>query len=120
LGDRGERQAARFLRRHGVRIIARQYRNRFGEIDLIGRDGDALIFVEVKTRSGDSAGHPTEAVTTEKQRGISRTALAYLKRRRLLDHPMRFDVIAVIWPPGSRRPEITWYKNAFPAVGVDW
>ncbi len=119
LGNRGERQAARFLRKRGYQILARQYANRHGEIDLIARDGDCIVFVEVKTRRSDAAGLPFEAVTGDKQRKMTKTAMVWLKRRGLLESRSRFDVISILWPEGSKTPEITHYQNAFPPVGVD-
>ncbi|MEX1095014.1 MAG: YraN family protein [Planctomycetales bacterium] len=116
LGNRGERAAARFLRRQGYRILARQHASRFGEIDLIARDGEWIVFVEVKTRRSDVAGLPVEAVDQRKQRQMTRAALAWLKRRGLLDHRSRFDVIGILWPEGSRQPRIDHYRNAFPGV----
>src|SRR6185437_3918670 len=75
LGDRGERAAARYLRSKGLRIITRGYRTRLGEIDLIARDGDTLVFVEVKSRR---RGVPAEAVTLAKQRRLTLAALQFL------------------------------------------
>lgn len=118
LGNRGERKAASFLRKQGFRILSRQYTNRYGEIDLIARDGDCLVFVEVKTRQSAAGGLPVEAVDSRKQRKLTQTALFWLKRRGLLESRCRFDVVSIIWPQGSKTPEITHYKNAFPAVGV--
>lgn len=117
VGDRGERAAARFLRRQGFKIVARQYTNRLGEIDLIARDGGQLVFVEVKTRQSESAGHPVEAVTRSKQEKLTRVALAYLKRNGLLETPARFDVVAVAWNEGEKRPRIDHYRNAFAPTG---
>ena len=117
LGDRGERAAARYLRRQGFKILARQHANRLGEIDLIALDGDCVVFVEVKTRRTESAGLPVEAVTPDKQRQLTRLALAWLKQHKLLEHRARFDVVAILWPDGSRKPEITHYRNAFEPVG---
>lgn len=114
-GDRGERTAARFLRKQGYRILARQVRNSFGEIDLIALDGDVIVFVEVKTRSTLSAGLPVEAVDHRKQQQITRTALAWMKRRRLLDQQGRFDVVAILWQSGNP-PQIQHYRNAFEAA----
>ena len=110
-GNRGERKAASFLRRQGFRIIARQYANPHGEIDLIARDGDCIVFVEVKTRRSDAAGQPFEAVTREKQRKMTNTALVWLKRRKLLESRSRFDVVSILWPEDSKVPEITHYKD---------
>lgn len=116
LGDRGERSAAKFLKKKGYRILARQSRSRLGEIDLIAQDGDSIVFVEVKTRSSSHAGHPSEAVTLTKRRQLTRAALAWLKQRGLLNHRARFDVIAITWGDG-RSPVIEHYENAFEAVG---
>lgn len=118
LGDKGERLAARHLRRRGYRILGRQVSNRLGEIDLIAMDGDCIVFVEVKTRRDDAAGHPVEAVTHPKRKQLTRVALAWLKKNGLLERPSRFDVVAVLWIEGRRRPEITHYRNAFAPVGT--
>lgn len=117
LGLRGEQAAARYLRGHGYRIIARGDRSRPGELDLVARDGSTLVFVEVKTRQSDALGHPADAVDLKKQRRLSRLAVTWMKRHRCLDSPARFDVIAVTWPPEQRRPKIEHFENAFPAVG---
>ena len=114
---RGERAAERCLRRLGYKIVARRERGRMGELDLVAVDGRTIVFIEVKTRRGHDAGHPAEAVGPEKQRQLTRLALAYLKRHDLLEYPARFDVIAVTWPPAARKPKIEHYQNAFEAVG---
>lgn len=116
LGDRGEREAARFLKERGYRILARQSRSRIGEIDLIALEGETIVFVEVKTRSSHAAGHPVEAVTFAKQKQLTRAALAWLKRRSLLDRRCRFDVVAVTWKPGGP-PVIEHFIHAFEAIG---
>lgn len=117
LGDAGERRAARYLRAQGYRILARQYRTPLGEIDLIALDGECIVFVEVKTRRSRAAGLPVEAVDGAKQAQLTRLALAYLKRRRLLDRAARFDVVAILWSEGNQEPQIMHYQNAFPPVG---
>jgi putative endonuclease len=117
LGERGEAAAARFLKRLGYTIIARGSHIRRGEIDLIAVDGRTLVFVEVKTRISHDAGHPAEAVDREKQRRLTRLAIDYLKRHGLLDSRARFDVVAITWPSGRRRPIIDHFKNAFEPVG---
>lgn len=113
LGNRGEIVAARFLERLGYRIIERQLRNKFGELDLVAIHDDVVVFVEVKTRSTLAAGHPTEAITPAKQRKITRSALAYLKQRRWLERRVRFDVIAVVWSGNEALPETQHYVGAF-------
>jgi putative endonuclease len=114
LGDRGERAAARFLRRQGLRVLLRGYRTKVGEIDLIAREGDTLVFVEVKARRH---GVPAEAVTPEKQRRITLAAMHFLGRYRLHEVRSRFDVVAIIWPDDRRPPQIEHIRNAFEAVG---
>jgi len=113
-GDRGEREAARYLRRRGMRVIQRGYATTQGEIDLIVRDGSTLVFVEVKARR---RGNPAEAVTPEKQRRLTLAALHFLKRHGLLEQPCRFDVVAIVWPEGRDRPSIEHFPHAFEAVG---
>jgi putative endonuclease len=114
LGDRGEREAARFLRQAGLRVLTRGYRTKEGEIDLIAREGDVLVFVEVKSRK---QGTPAEAVTLEKQRRLTLAALHFLKLHGLLEQRSRFDVIAIVWPEGPRPDSIEHIRNAFEAVG---
>jgi putative endonuclease len=114
LGDRGERAAARHLKRQGMRILLRGYRTRQGEIDLIARDGDTLVFIEVKARR---RGVPAEAVTPEKERRLSLAALQFLRRHNLLEVRSRFDIVAIVWPDDRTPPQIEHFKNAFEAVG---
>lgn len=117
LGARGESVAARYLKRHGYKIVARGRRLWPGEIDLVALQGKTIVFVEVKTRRSQDTGHPSEAVNRNKQRRLSRLAVTFLKCRGLLEHPARFDVVAVTWPQGRRRPLIEHVQNAFDAVG---
>ncbi|WZO97540.1 YraN family protein [Isosphaeraceae bacterium EP7] len=117
LGARGEREAARWLRSQGYRIITRGYSTSAGEIDLIARDGDVLVFVEVKTRQ---QGNPAEAVDAGKQRRLTLAALHFLRHHRLLNAPGvrgRFDVVAIVWPEGGGTPRIDHIRGAFDAVG---
>jgi putative endonuclease len=114
LGDAGERASARFLRRKGLRILTRGYRMPLGEIDLVAREGNCVVFVEVKTRR---AGMPAEAVTLEKQRRLTRAALHFLKRYQLLEHRARFDVVAIVWPDDRSPPSIEHIVNAFEPPG---
>lgn len=114
LGRDGERAAERFLKRKGMRVLRRNYHAPSGEIDLIVRDGDTLVFVEVKARR---QGVPAEAVTPEKERRITLAALHFLRRYHALEVRSRFDIVAVVWPVGMRSPIIEHFPNAFEAVG---
>lgn len=117
LGERGEKAAARHLRRLGYRIIAQRDRLwGLDEVDLVAVDGRTIVFVEVKTRRDQQHGHPAEAVGPDKQRRLTRLAQAFLKRRGLSDRPARFDVVAVTWPEHARRPMIEHIPDAFPAA----
>ncbi len=116
LGMRGERAAAKFLRRLRYQILHRGYRILGGELDIVAVDGRTVVFVEVKTRASHDAGHPAEAVDRHKQKQLTLLALAYLRRYQLHDCRTRFDVIAITWPAGQRRPTIAHIKNAFEAT----
>lgn len=118
LGLRGEKFAARYLKRLGYKIVSTGCRNRFGEIDLVAVDGKTVVFVEVKTRRFDRTGHPADAVDERKRSHITRTALAFLKGHGLLECPSRFDVIAIRWPRETSRPKLEHYQNAFEAVDL--
>lgn len=111
LGQRGEEQAARYLRLRGYRIVERNYRCRFGEIDLIARRGGFLVFVEVKQRRDARFAEAREFVTAEKQRRILAAAQVYLAAEPCELQP-RFDVIEVY---GGERgwPRIVHIEDAF-------
>ncbi|WP_457576406.1 YraN family protein [Desulfomarina sp.] len=111
-GRAGEKEASRFLEKNGYTVLEKNYRRKFGEIDIIARKDDYLVFIEVKTRTGHSHGDPLEAVTDRKQRQISRVAQCYLSEKRLHDTAARFDVIAVNMTKNST-PEIELIVNAF-------
>ena len=114
LGQRGERLAEKFLRRHGCKLLRRNFRAKGGgEVDLVLRDetDDTLVFTEVKTRSTDEEGRPADAVDRAKEELISRGARAWL---RLLDRPevnFRFDIVEVV--VGDGKPRINVIKSAF-------
>ena len=111
LGRKGEELARGFLEKKGVVILEQNFRTRSGEIDLIGREGKTLVFVEVKTRSSRQYGHPLEAVTARKRAQLTRVALEYLSRNALYDQPARFDVVSVLAEEG--KPEVEVVRNAF-------
>lgn len=115
LGDEGERAAARYLQQQGYRILKRQFRNRYGEIDIIALDDRQIVFVEVKTRRRTDTGQPFEAVDRHKQHRIARTALAWLKDNRRLEQSCRFDVISIVWQSDDTPPQIDHFRHAFEA-----
>ncbi len=119
LGRRGENAAARHLNRKGYIIVARGHRGAIGEIDLVAAQGRTVVFVEVKTRTSQDAGHPADAVDDEKQRRLTRLALSYMKRHDLMECAARFDVVAVTWPEKNGRPQIEHFESAFEAVGFE-
>ena len=112
-GTRGEKLACRFLRRNGYKILYRNFRGRRGgEIDIVCRDHDTLVFVEVKTRATEDFGHPVDAIGVDQRRRISQGGLAWL---RLLDNPdilFRFDVVEVLIA-GEGKPRLELIRNAF-------
>ncbi len=116
-GTRSERAAERFLRRQGWRIVARNYSCRHGELDLIALDGRVVVFVEVRSTEGDDPERPAASVDLVKQQRLTRLALYFLQTHQLIDAAARFDVLAVTWPPGSRRPNVVHHRQAFDAVG---
>ena len=112
LGISGESLACAELERRGYAILARRYRTRAGEIDIVARDGATVVFVEVKTRTGERFGGAAAAVTAWKRRQVTSMALDYLARHHLHDRPCRFDVVTVGFDLGQ--PVVTVYPNAFP------
>ena len=114
LGKIGEDLACAELERRGYAILARRYRRRGGELDIIARDGATLVFVEVKSRDGHDFGDAAEAVTRLKQRRIAALARDFIVRHHLPECPCRFDVVAVHVGDGAP-PAIEVYQNAFDA-----
>ena len=112
LGKLGENLACTALTQRGYAIISTRYRTKVGEIDIVARDGDTLVFVEVKARAGDEFGGAAAAVTAWKQRKVALMAMDYLARHRLDDQPCRFDVVTVDIADGQP-PRIEVYRNAF-------
>jgi len=112
VGDAGEKAAVKFLKKRGYRIAETNFRTIFGELDAIARDGDTIVFVEIKTRATDSLGPPYLAVTRLKQRHIVKNALFYLKSRRLLDRTWRIDIVSVKLGADLRVENIELIQNA--------
>jgi len=111
-GKIGEQIAARELQKRGYQIIGQNFRTRFGEIDLIARDGDILIFVEVKARKGIGFGLPQEAVGFKKQNKIIRGALQYIRDNRLGEISWRIDVVSIILDYKGNLKSFDLIKNA--------
>ncbi len=111
LGHFGEEIAFKEVRRLGYKEIERNYRCPLGEVDLIAKDGDTLVFLEIKTRKGRSLGYAKEAVNERKKRQISKVALTYMKDKKCFGIKARFDVVAV--SIGSGKPKFEVIKNAF-------
>jgi len=111
-GALGERAARKFLKRNGLKFLTANFRSDRGEIDLVCREGDCLVFIEVKTRSSEEWGRPAAAVDARKRRLLTQTAFDYL---RLLGNPpvkLRFDIVEVILEEGSVR-EIRHLPDTF-------
>lgn len=106
-GAIGENMAVNYLENKGFRILKQNYKNKIGEIDLIAKDGNSIVFIEVKRRTSAKFGLPREAVTPYKQRQIRTIALSYLKQNKCLNASCRFDVIDIL------NDEITHIPNAF-------
>ena len=117
LGKRGEAAAAVFLQNLGQRIVAQNWRCRFGEVDLITQDGDTIVFCEVKTRKSVQAGQPSEAITLKKQQKYSQLAALWLSRFGEADCAVRFDVVSIL-VTGLHSAHITLLKGAFQLVGA--
>ena len=119
LGARAERAAARYLRRHGYSILERNFRVRHGEIDIVALDRGVIVFVEVKARLQSRFGEPLEAVDRRKQRQIARAAEDFVRRHRLHDRAIRFDVVGM-------RPrrwfgwDVELVRDAFDVPGSFW
>jgi putative endonuclease len=113
LGKMGEDLACKELERRGYAILARRYRSRFGEIDIVANHQETIVFVEVKARDGDDFGGGAAAVTPWKQRRIAQMAVDYLSRNTLHDCACRFDVVTV--DVKEDRTEVVVYPHAFDA-----
>ena len=114
LGRIGEDLACGELEKRGYVVLERRYRRRGGEIDVIARDGETMVFVEVKAREGKDFGDAAESVTPRKRRRMTHVALDYLARQHIKECPCRFDVVSIHL--GNGLPVIEVYQNAFDAV----
>ncbi len=111
LGKYCEKRAVRFLKKNGYKILERNYRSRFGEIDAIAKEGNSLVFVEIKSRSSPLFGPPYLRITKKKKEHIIKSALSYLKRYGLVDTECRIDIVSISLDNESQPIELM--KNAF-------
>lgn len=118
LGRNGERVAAAYLRAKGLEILGQNLRVGRGEIDLLAREGNTYVVVEVKTRRSHRHGTPSEAVSAQKQRQLSQLARLFLRAQGLTGASVRFDVISLTWlsSPAERPPRLRWIRNAFEMI----
>ena len=112
LGILGEALACQFLKNLGYKVLLRNYECSLGEIDMIAKEKGALVFIEVKTRTSETMGHPSEAVTHDKKRQIIKCAQYYVKRYGIHEVPCRFDVVSVLMP-ASAETRIEVIRDAF-------
>jgi putative endonuclease len=111
LGKKGEEVALRFLKKRGYRIVEKNYVCKMGEMDIVAKEKDTLVFIEVKTRTSTHFGPPQLAVNFWKQRQLSKVALNYLNEKKLQDMKSRFDVVAILL--GQEKEKIELIKDAF-------
>jgi putative endonuclease len=115
-GAFGESLATKYLSECGYKVLERNFSCRTGEIDIIAIEGDSVVFIEVKTRSSERFGLPSEAVSFTKQGRMVKTALYYMQKNKLLDHMCRFDVIEIIVDE-EKNNRINLIKDAFQYSG---
>jgi putative endonuclease len=112
LGLQGERHAEKFLKTRGLKTLARRFSTPAGEIDLVMRAAETVVFVEVKTQRDRTFKDPQDQVTLPKQRKLIKAAKWFLTRKRWTDRPCRFDVVAIVLPE-TGKPEIEHFPDAF-------
>mgnify|MGYP001199894508 CR=1 FL=1 len=116
-GFRSERAAARTLRKLGYRILACNLADSRGEIDLLALDRETIVIVEVRSSETKDFDTLAASVDAGKQKRLTNAALRFLQRRKLLNVAVRFDVLAICWPPEESKPRVRHYVNAFEATG---
>ena len=115
IGEHAEKLAEGFLHKKGLTTLTRNFRCRFGEIDLVMQDGETIVFVEVRFRSNNKFGGPLASITDAKRKRLLTTTQFYLqKNSRLLNRNQRFDVIGIVGQ-ADRATKIEWIKNAIEA-----
>jgi putative endonuclease len=114
LGRLGEKKAGELLRRQGFRTVVSNYRCRLGEIDLVAMEGETVVFVEVKSKTGSFHGRPEEMLTAAKRRRLTMLARFFLARKGWERRPARFDVVTIDWEQAGKG-SVKHYRDAFPA-----
>jgi putative endonuclease len=112
-GRSGERIAEEFLALRGLSVVERNARVGRGEIDLVARDGDTIVFVEVKFRTGEAFGGPLATLSAKKREDVSRAAAGWLARAGLHGRPVRFDVVGLTWAADGSELRVTHVPNAW-------
>lgn len=112
LGERGEALSWNFLRKQGYTILEKNFRTRFGEIDIVAEKKGTIVFLEVKTRRNHQFGSPEEAVDWRKRRKMEQVAQAYLQAKRTENRAARFDILSVTWD-GASEPQFSLTEDAF-------
>ena len=109
VGKRGEEYVRQRLYERGLEILGQNVSTKFAEIDIVAKDDDTLCFIEVRTRTDETMGHPAQTVNLAKQHNLRRAAEAYLQKNRIGQCPVRFDVATLIWSS----MEFEYFENAF-------
>ncbi len=112
LGKKGEKIAVSFLKKRKYKIVERNYRCPFGEIDIVAKEGDVLVFVEVKTRRSQDFGLPKDSIVKHKMKRMYRAALCYMNEKRIWNKQARFDVISIVIRKDGKK-DIELIKDAF-------
>mmetsp|Transcript_5062 Transcript_5062/g.2837 ORF Transcript_5062/g.2837 Transcript_5062/m.2837 type:complete len:126 (+) Transcript_5062:4834-5211(+) len=112
-GQESEVLAVTYLKKNDYKILKQNFRTKFGEIDIIAKDKNVLVFVEVKARKSLDYGKPKHSVTFNKQKKISKVALFYLKDTKQMNVKARFDIVSIISTSNYKKPELKIIKNAF-------
>ncbi len=113
VGKMAEDAACKFLKKKGYKIVARNYRTRLGELDIVALDGEVVAFVEVRSKKEGSFGPPGASINDEKSRRLTRAAWNFLTKKGIRDRDCRFDVVSIAYKEGTKSPRIDLFKNAF-------
>lgn len=113
IGKKGEDTAERYLKRHGYRILEKNFKSPSGEIDIIALDKGTIVFIEVKTRRSNEFGPPELSVNSIKRQKLVKSAFNFLSRKRVKDTPCRFDIVSITESPDGKDQRVSLIKDAF-------